>query len=201
MKIAVLASGSGSNLQSIIDNVNIGYLPVEIAVVLSNKADAYALERAEKAGIKTAVVSHKDYATREEYDAKIVEILQAEGVETVVLAGYMRLVTNVILDAFPNRVLNIHPALLPSFPGTHGQRDAFNYGVKVSGCTVHFVDSGMDSGPIILQAPVPVLDDDTEDTLKARILEQEHIIFPLAIKLLAEGKLTIDGRKVKIAER
>ena len=200
MKIAVLASGSGSNLQAIIDNVQCNFLPVEIAMVLSNKADSYALERAKKAGIKTATLSHKDFGSREDYDAKIVELLKAEGVEAVILAGYMRLVTPVLLDAFPNMVLNIHPALLPSFPGIHGQRDAFNYGVKVSGCTVHFVDAGMDSGPIILQAPVPVLDTDDEDALAARILEQEHMIYSLAIRLLAQGKLTIDGRRVIIAD-
>ncbi len=127
-------------------------------------------------------------------------MLKASGAEAVALAGYMRLVTPVFLQAFPHRVLNIHPALLPSFPGLHGQRQAFEYGVKVAGCTVHFVDEGMDSGPIILQAPVPVLEDDDADSLAARILEQEHIIYPLALRLLAEGKLHIEGRRVRIAE-
>ena len=175
-------------------------IPVEVVLVLSDKPDAYALQRAEQAGIATAVVRPAEYASREEYDAEIVRLLQQAGVGAVALAGYMRLVTTVLLDAFPQRVLNIHPALLPSFPGLHGQRQAFEYGVKVSGCTVHFVDAGLDSGPIILQAPVPVLEDDDADTLAARILEQEHIIYPLALKLLAEGKLTIEGRRVRIAE-
>lgn len=200
LKIGVLASGSGSNLQAIIDASRMGMIPVEVVLVLSDKPDAYALQRAEQAGIATAVVRPAEYASREEYDAEIVRLLQQAGVGAVALAGYMRLVTTVLLDAFPQRVLNIHPALLPSFPGLHGQRQAFEYGVKVSGCTVHFVDAGLDSGPIILQAPVPVLEDDDADTLAARILEQEHIIYPLALKLLAEGKLTIEGRRVRIAE-
>ena len=200
LKIGVLASGSGSNLQAIIDASRMGMIPVEVALVLSDKSDAYALQRAEQVGIATAVVCPAEYASREEYDAEIVRLLQQAGVEAVALAGYMRLVTTVLLDAFPQRVLNIHPALLPSFPGLHGQRQAFEYGVKVAGCTVHFVDAGLDSGPIILQAPVPVLEDDDADTLAARILEQEHIIYPLALKLLAEGRLTVEGRRVKIAE-
>lgn len=200
LKIGVLASGSGSNLQAIIDEAATGQIPVEVVMVISDKPDAYALTRAEQAGIMTAVVLPRDYATREEYDAQVVKLLQLAGAEAVALAGYLRIVTPVLLAAFPQRVLNIHPALLPSFPGLHGQRQAFEYGVKVAGCTVHFVDEGLDSGPIILQAPVPVLDSDDEDTLTARILQQEHIIFPLALKLLAEGKLTIEGRRVKIAD-
>lgn len=200
LKIAVLASGSGSNLQAIIDEAAAGLLPVEIVMVLSDKPDAYALTRAEQAGIMTAVVLPQDYNTREEYDARVVKLLTLAGAEAVALAGYLRIVTKTLLDAFPGRVLNIHPALLPSFPGLHGQRQAFEYGVKVAGCTVHFVDEGLDSGPIILQAPVPVLDDDDEETLTARILQQEHIIYPLALKLLAEGKLTVEGRKVRISD-
>lgn len=200
LKIGVLASGSGSNLQAIIDEAAAGLLPVEVVMVLSDKPDAYALTRAEQAGIMTAVVLPKDYATREEYDAQVVKLLTLAGAEAVALAGYLRIVTKTLLDAFPGRVLNIHPALLPSFPGLHGQRQAFEYGVKVAGCTVHFVDEGLDSGPIILQAPVPVLDDDDEESLTARILQQEHIIYPLALKLLAEGKLTVEGRKVRISD-
>ncbi len=200
LKIGVLASGSGSNLQAIIDEAAAGLLPVEVVMVLSDKPDAYALTRAEQAGIMTAVVLPKDYNTREEYDAQVVKLLTLAGAEAVALAGYLRIVTKTLLDAFPGRVLNIHPALLPSFPGLHGQRQAFEYGVKVAGCTVHFVDEGLDSGPIILQAPVPVLDDDDEDSLAARILQQEHIIYPLALKLLAEGKLTVEGRKVRISD-
>ncbi len=200
LKIAVLASGSGSNLQAIIDEIKSGFLPVELALVLSDKPQAYALQRAEAAGVPTKVLLPADFASREDYDAELVRLLKASGAEAVALAGYMRLVTPVFLQAFPHRVLNIHPALLPSFPGLHGQRQAFEYGVKVAGCTVHFVDEGMDSGPIILQAPVPVLEDDDADSLAARILEQEHIIYPLALRLLAEGKLLIEGRRVRIAE-
>ncbi len=200
LKIAVLASGSGSNLQAIIDEIKSGFLPVELALVLSDKPQAYALQRAEAAGVPTKVLLPADFASREDYDAELVRLLKASGAEAVALAGYMRLVTLVFLQAFPHRVLNIHPALLPSFPGLHGQRQAFEYGVKVAGCTVHFVDEGMDSGPIILQAPVPVLEDDDADSLAARILEQEHIIYPLALRLLAEGKLHIEGRRVRIAE-
>lgn len=200
LKIAVLASGSGSNLQAIIDEIKSGFLPVELALVLSDKPQAYALQRAEAAGVPTKVLLPADFASREDYDAELVRLLKASGAEAVALAGYMRLVTPVFLQAFPHRVLNIHPALLPSFPGLHGQRQAFEYGVKVAGCTVHFVDDGMDSGPIILQAPVPVLEDDDADSLAARILEQEHIIYPLALRLLAEGKLHIEGRRVRIAE-
>lgn len=200
LKIAVLASGSGSNLQAIIDEIMSGLLPAELVLVLSDKTQAYALQRAEAAGVPTKVLLPADFATREDYDAEVVRLLKASGAEVVALAGYMRLVTPVLLQAFPQRVLNIHPALLPSFPGLHGQRQAFEYGVKVAGCTVHFVDEDMDSGPIILQAPVPVLEDDDADKLAARILEQEHIIYPLALRLLAEGKLHIEGRRVRIAE-
>ena len=200
LKIAVLASGSGSNLQAIIDEIKSGFLPVELALVLSDKPQAYALQRAEAAGVPTKVLLPADFASREDYDAELVRLLKASGAEAVALAGYMRLVTPVFLQAFSHRVLNIHPALLPSFPGLHGQRQAFEYGVKVAGCTVHFVDEGMDSGPIILQAPVPVLEDDDADSLAVRILEQEHIIYPLALRLLAEGKLHIEGRRVRIAE-
>lgn len=197
LKLAVLASGSGSNLQAIIDAARLD-LPVEIVLVLSDKPDAYALTRADEAGIMTAVVEPASYPSREAYDAQIVKLLRLAEADTVALAGYMRLVTDVLLAAFPQRVLNIHPALLPSFPGLHAQRQAWEYGVKVAGCTVHFVDGGMDSGPIILQAPVPVIDSDDADSLAARILEQEHIIYPLALKLLAECRLHIEGRRVRI---
>lgn len=198
MKLAVLASGGGTNLQAIIDDVLTGYIPAELKIVISDKADAYALTRAKKAGIATATVLPENYASREEFDAELVKILKSNDVDYVALAGYMRLVSKVFLDAFPNRVVNIHPALLPSFPGIHGQRDAVEYGVKVSGCTVHFVDEAMDHGPIIAQAPVPVVHTDTEETLKARILEQEHILFPHVLRLLAQGKIEVKGRKVII---
>ncbi len=198
LKIAVLASGSGSNLQAIIDEIAAGLLPAELCLVISDKPDAYALQRAQKANVPTKILLPQDFTSRADYDAQLVQLLQAAKVEVVALAGYMRLVTPTLLNAFPQRVLNIHPALLPSFPGLHAQRQAFEYGVKVAGCTVHFVDEGMDSGPIILQAPVPVLDTDDADSLTARILEQEHIIYPLALRLLAEGKLHIVGRRVQI---
>ena len=198
LKIAVLASGSGSNLQAIIDEIAAGLLPADLCLVISDKPDAYALQRAQKANVPTKILLPQDFASRADYDAQLVQLLQAAKVEVVALAGYMRLVTPTLLNAFPQRVLNIHPALLPSFPGLHAQRQAFEYGVKVAGCTVHFVDEGMDSGPIILQAPVPILDTDDADSLTARILEQEHIIYPLALRLLAEGKLHIVGRRVQI---
>lgn len=200
LKIAVLASGSGSNLQAIIDEIACGILPAELRLVISDKPSAYALQRAQAANVPTKVLLPAEFAGREAYDAELARLLQAADVEAVALAGYMRLVTPTLLQAFPHRVLNIHPALLPSFPGLHAQRQAFEYGVKVAGCTVHFVDEGMDSGPIILQAPVPVLDTDDADSLAARILEQEHVIYPLALRLLAEGKLHIIGRKVYIDE-
>ncbi len=198
MKLAVLASGSGTNLQAIIDDIATGYIPAELKIVLSNKPSAYALTRAQQAGIKTRVVLPEDYASREEFDSELVRILKEHDVEYVALAGYMRMLSKVFLNAFPDRVVNIHPALLPSFPGIHGQRDAVEYGVKVSGCTVHFVDENMDHGPIIAQAPVPVTHLDTEETLKERILEQEHILFPHVLRLIAQGKVEIQGRKVII---
>ncbi len=196
--IAVLISGSGSNLQAIIDASERGEIPCRVGLVISNKADAYGLVRAQKHGITTKVLDHKAFATREEFDANLVEIIRGSGAELVCLAGFMRVLTPVFVHAFPNRILNIHPALLPSFPGTHGPRQALSYGVRFSGCTVHFLDEGVDTGPIIVQAVVPVYDDDTEDTLAARILVQEHRIYPMAIRLFFSGKLAIDGRRVKV---
>jgi phosphoribosylglycinamide formyltransferase 1 len=194
--IAVLVSGSGSNLQAIIDASERGEFPGRIGVVLSNKADAYGLVRARKHGIPTAVVDHRQFDSRAAFDARMVEILRSHDVELICLAGFMRVVTPVFLRAFPQRILNIHPALLPSFPGTHGPRQALEYGVRFAGCTVHFLDEGVDTGPVIVQAVVPVYEDDTEDTLAARILEEEHRIYPLAIRLLLEGRLTVSGRRV-----
>ncbi len=194
--IAVLVSGSGSNLQAIIDASERGDIPCRVGIVISNKADAYGLVRAEKHGIPTEVVSHKDFGTREEFDARLAEIIRRSGAELVCLAGFMRVLTPVFVRAFPGRILNIHPALLPSFPGTHGPRQALEYGVKFSGCTVHFLDEGVDTGPIIVQAVVPVYDDDTEDTLAARILKQEHRIYPMAIRLYCQGALKREGRRV-----
>lgn len=189
--LGILVSGSGTNLQAILDAVASGTLRTKIGVVLSNVATAKALDRAKAAGVETAVVDHKAYSSREAFDAAVVEVLRAKGVDCVVLAGFMRLVTPVLLDAFKNRVVNIHPALLPAFPGVHGQKQALDYGVRVSGCTVHFVDAGMDTGPIIAQATVPVLDDDTEDTLKARILEKEHALLPEVLQWIADGRVEV----------
>ena len=200
-KIGVLVSGRGSNLQAIMDRIADGYLPLEIAVVISDKPDAFALERAEKAGIKTVAVERKACASKEEFEAKINAALEAADCELVVLAGFMRILSADFVNKWQHKIINIHPALLPSFPGLHGQGQAVAYGVKFSGCTGHFVDAGTDSGPIILQKVVPVMDDDTEDSLADRILVQEHIAMPEALKLWAEGKLTIEGRKVKVDRR
>ncbi|ABB32074.1 phosphoribosylglycinamide formyltransferase [Geobacter metallireducens RCH3] len=199
LTIGVLVSGNGSNLQAIIDRIEDGSLPARIACVISNKADAYALDRAKCHGITVHVLDHRIHAGRESYDAALVELLRSHGVRLVVLAGFMRIVTPVLIGAFPHAIMNIHPALLPAFPGLHAQRQALQYGVKVSGCTVHFVDEGTDTGPIIIQAVVPVLDDDTEDTLSARIQKEEHHIYPEAVNLFAQGRLTVDDRKVIIA--
>jgi len=196
--IAVLVSGSGSNLQAIIDASEKGEVPCRVGIVISNKADAYGLVRARKHGIPTEVIIHKEFPSREEFDKRLVEIIRTSGAELVCLAGFMRVLTPVFVRAFPNRILNIHPALLPSFPGTHGPGQALNHGVRFSGCTVHFLDEGVDTGPIIVQAVVPVYDDDTEETLAARILVQEHRIYPMAIRLFFQGRLKVEGRRVRI---
>lgn len=200
LKLGVLISGSGSNLQSIIDNIEKGHLNATIRVVVCNKPDAFGVTRAKKHGLPVAVLKHEDFSTREDYDRELVRVLKSNDVDLVVLAGFMRILTPVFLRAFPQKVINIHPALLPSFPGTHGQKDAFEYGVKFSGCTVHFVDEGVDTGPIIIQGIVPVLPGDTAETLAARILKEEHRIYPQAIQFLAEGKVAITGRKVQIRD-
>ena len=200
LRLGVLASGRGSNLQSIMDAAAAGKIGAKVAVVICDKEDAFALERARLAGIPAKYVSFGDYASKDDYERAILDILKQNDVDLVCLAGYMRLVGRIILEAYNNRIMNIHPALLPSFPGLHGQEQAWEYGVKYSGCTVHFVDNGMDTGPIIIQAVVPVYDEDTVDSLAARILEQEHIIYPEAIRLYAEGRLRIQGRKVFIAK-
>jgi phosphoribosylglycinamide formyltransferase-1 len=198
LKLGVLISGNGSNLQSIIDNIEKGSLKAVIKIVISNNPDAYGLTRAKNHGIPFAVIKNGDYKSKEDFDTQLVKILKDNGVELVALAGFMRIISPTILKAFPGRILNIHPALLPSFPGLHGQKQAVDYGVKYSGCTVHFVDEGVDTGPIIIQSAVPVMDDDTEETLSARILKEEHKIYPQAINLFAEGRLEIKGRKVFI---
>ncbi|WP_314663713.1 phosphoribosylglycinamide formyltransferase [uncultured Selenomonas sp.] len=197
-KLGILCSGRGSNLASIIEAVERGEIPAEIAVVIADKRDAYALERARAKGIPAVAVVYRDFEERADFERTMLDELHAHGVTLVILAGFMRILSPVFVHAYTGRILNIHPALLPSFPGAHAHRDALAYGVKVSGCTVHFVDEGMDSGPIILQASVPVMEDDTEETLAARVLEQEHRIFPEAIKLYVEYRLRTDGRRVHI---
>jgi phosphoribosylglycinamide formyltransferase-1 len=195
--IGVLVSGRGSNLQSIIDHVESGYLKdIKLSVVISDIKDAYALERAKMHGIDAVFIDPRAYGNKIEFEKKIIETLQLYGVDLVLLAGYMRILGSEVIQAYRDRIMNIHPALLPSFKGLHGPKQALEYGVKVAGCTVHFVDEGMDSGPIVLQSCVPVKDDDTENTLASRILEQEHRIFPEAVKLFTEGKLKVDGRIV-----
>ena len=198
LRIGVLVSGRGTNLQSIIDNIKNGNIPAEIAIVISNISGAYALSRAEKHSIKTKVIEHRNFKSREEFEKSIIEVLRTEGVELVCLAGFMRILSSFFINTFKHRIINIHPALLPSFPGTHAQKQALNYGVKIAGCTVHFVDEGTDTGPIILQEAVPVLDNDTEESLSSRILEKEHILYSKAIMLFAEGKIEVKGRKVLI---
>lgn len=198
LPIGVLISGSGTNLQAIIDAIEEKRLDAVIRVVLSNREDAYGLARAKKHNIPTEVLDHKKFPSREAYDQALVEILQKREVELVVLAGFMRLLSPVFVKAFSNRAMNIHPALLPSFPGLHVQKKAAEYGVRFSGCTVHFVTEGCDEGPIIIQAVVPVFPDDTEESLSARILKQEHRIYPRAIQLYGEGRLRVEGRRVLV---
>ena len=195
-KLAVLCSGRGTDLQSIIDAIKAGTLQAEISIVITDKPNVKALERAEIAGIKNICVDRKLFDNRADFEAELLKNL--EGIDLVVLAGFMRILSPEFVRKFTGRLMNIHPSLLPSFKGAHAHRDALEYGVKVSGCTVHFVDEGTDSGPIILQAAVEVFENDTEETLSARILEQEHIIYPKAIQLFVEGKLKIDGRRVQI---
>jgi phosphoribosylglycinamide formyltransferase-1 len=207
IRIGVLASGSGSNLQAILDACAVGHIDGTVAVVVSNVPGARALERARAAGAHAEILPSKGVADRAAYDAALVERLQAHRVDLVCLAGYMRLVTPAFLDAFgPGeatrgcpRVVNVHPALLPSFPGLHAQRQAVEHGARFSGCTVHFVDTGTDTGPIIAQAVVPVLPGDTEESLAARILVEEHRLYPQAVQWFAQGRLSVAGRKVMVA--
>jgi phosphoribosylglycinamide formyltransferase 1 len=198
VSIGVLVSGSGSNLQSLIDHIENGSLDAEIKIVISNNPDAYSLERCRKHQIKASVVDHRQFDSREMYDLHLITLLKSSGVELVVLAGFMRILSPVFFQAFPRRIMNIHPALLPAFPGIHVQRKAVEYGVKFSGCTVHFADEGVDTGPIIIQAVVPVYENDTADTLAARILKEEHRIYPQAIQYYAERRIKFEGRKVLI---
>lgn len=198
LKIGVLASGGGTNLQSIIDQCQQQQIDAEIVLVLCNNPDAGALDRAKKAGLSNICINHRDFDNRQSFDQAVVATLQEAGVELVVLAGFMRIISEVFLEAFPQRVINIHPSLLPAFTGLHVQKKALEYGARFAGCTVHFVDTGVDTGPIIMQAVVPVLDNDTEESLSARILQQEHLIYPRAIQLIAEKRVKIDGRRVYI---
>jgi len=198
LRIAVLASGRGSNLQAIIDAIEAGRLEASLAMVISDRPDAQALERDRRHGAKALFVDPKGYPDREAFDLALIALLDEHQVELVCLAGFMRILTPTFVAAYRDRIMNIHPALLPAFPGLHAQRQALERGVKVAGATVHFVDEGVDTGPIILQVAVSVEEDDTEETLSARILEQEHRIYPRAIQLFAEGRLEVRGRRVLI---
>jgi phosphoribosylglycinamide formyltransferase-1 len=198
LRLAVLASGRGSNFLAINQSIQKDTLNADIRLLISDKEDAPALKRAADAGIPAIHISPRQYSSREEYETEIVKELEASDIDVVVLAGYMRLVGTVLLQAYKFRIINIHPALLPSFPGLHAQKQALEYGVRFSGCTVHFVDQGMDTGPIIMQKAVPVLQDDTEDSLSDRILAEEHRIYSKAQQLIAEGRVFIKDRKVLI---
>lgn len=193
--LGVLISGRGSNLQAIIDAIASGRLDARVAVVISNQADAYGLQRAKDAGIETVVLSHRAFGSRQAFDRAVVSELTSRDVGLVCLAGFMRLLSEAFVDAFPNAILNIHPALLPAFPGLHGQRQALEYGVKLAGATVHIVNRDLDAGPIVIQRAVPVLDNDTEDTLSERILHEEHLLYPEAIRLMLDGGWRVDGRR------
>jgi phosphoribosylglycinamide formyltransferase-1 len=198
LRLGILASGRGSNFQSIIDAINSKKLKAEIAILITDNPSAFAIERAKKHGIEHIIVSPESYYSKDDFFLKIAEELKERKVGLVILAGFMRIVRKPLLDSFPNMIMNIHPALLPSFPGLHGQKQALDYGVRISGCTVHFVDEGMDTGPIIIQAAVAVLQKDTEETLSERILKLEHQIYPEAIRLFSEGRIKIEGKRVVI---
>ncbi|MCC6139764.1 MAG: phosphoribosylglycinamide formyltransferase [Nitrospira sp.] len=204
LRVAVLASGRGSNLQAIIDGIEASQVHATIVAVISNKKDAVALERARKHGLKDLFVDPKPFAgqpdSREAYDRALLAILQQHDVELVLLAGYMKIVTAVLVNAYANRMMNIHPSLLPSFPGLDVQKKAIEWGCKLAGCTVHFVTEGVDEGPIILQAAVPILDNDSPEALAARILVQEHKLYPRAVQLFAEGRLRVEGRRVFVEQ-
>jgi phosphoribosylglycinamide formyltransferase-1 len=202
LRLGVLASGRGSNLQAIIDAIEEGRLQAQVAVVISNKKDAPALERARRHGLTDVFLDPKPYAGRPDaraaYDQAVLEALRKHDVELVLLAGYMKIVTPLLIEAYRNRMMNIHPALLPAFPGLDGQRQALDWGAKIAGCTVHFVTEGVDEGPIIVQAAVPVVEGDTAETLSARILKKEHSLYPMAVQWYAEGRLQVEGRRVRV---
>ena len=200
LPIGILISGGGTNLQAIIDAIEGGDLRAKIRIVLSNTSDAYGIVRAKRHGLPTAVLAHTDFETREAFDQAIVAVLKDNGVELVALAGFMRILSPFFIRAFPQRILNIHPALLPAFPGLHAQHQALARGVRIAGATVHIVDEQMDHGPIVMQAAVPVYPDDTQDSLSARILIQEHRIYPAAIRLFAEGRVKIQDGKVIVRD-
>jgi phosphoribosylglycinamide formyltransferase-1 len=197
-RIAVLASGRGSNFQAVIDAIHAGEIPARCVALITDNPKAYAIERAGKAGIPVVIVDYSSFPSREVYERALLSAMQQQDADLFVLAGYMRILGKSVVQAFPGKMVNIHPALLPSFTGLHAQRQAIEYGVKVAGCTVHFVDEHLDCGPIILQRCVPVLETDDEDALAERILKQEHITFPEAIRLFCEGRLEIVGRQVRI---
>jgi len=202
IKVGVLASGRGTDFQSLADARDRGELDVELAILVCNVPGAPVLERAKRAGVPSTVVDHRPFGKdREAFEREVMSVLNGKHVDLVVFAGFMRLVTPYFVKAFPNRIMNIHPSLLPAYPGAHAHRDVLAAGAKVSGLTIHFVDASLDGGPIILQKAVPVRDDDTEDTLAARVLEQEHIFLPLAVRLFAEGRLRVEGRRVVIDRR
>ena len=190
LRLGVLLSGSGTNFQAILDAIDEQRLDAKVSVVISNVASAGGLERAKRKDIPAIVIDHRRYGNRKDFDAAVVEVLEGHGVDYVVLAGFMRVLTNVLLDAFPTRVVNIHPALLPAFPGLNAQSQAFAYGVRVAGCTVHFVDAGTDTGPIIAQAVVPVRNDDDDESLRQRILRAEHKLLPTVLQWIGEGRVT-----------
>jgi phosphoribosylglycinamide formyltransferase-1 len=198
-RLGILISGTGSNMKAIVAACESRDVPAEVCVVISNSPDALGIEWAAEHGLETAILSHREFSDRETHDRAVVDRLQRAGVEWVCLAGYMRLLSAVFVDAYPNRILNIHPALLPSFPGLHGQQQAWEYGVRVSGCTVHLVDLELDHGPIVIQRTVPALSDDTAEELASRILIQEHIAYPEALRELLSRTWRIDGRRVVFA--
>lgn len=200
LPLGVLVSGSGSNLQAILDAIREGQLSADLRVVISNRPGVLALSRAEKAGVRAVCLDHKSYESREAFDADLLKVLREAGVEWVALAGFMRVLSKGFLDAYKNRVINIHPSLLPAFPGINAQKQAFEHGVRVAGCTVHFVDHGVDTGPIISQCAVPVLSGDTAETLRDRILAEEHKLFVEALRLISEGRVQLspDGKRTQI---
>ena len=198
LKLAVFASGRGSNFQSIVDNIKSGEIPAEVKLLISDRQDAGALKRAERENIEHLFINPAHFESKTDYEEELIGLLKNVGVKLIVLAGYMRILTPLFVKKFKNQIINIHPSLLPAFKGLEAQKQAVDYGVKYSGCTVHFVDQGMDTGPIIKQAVVEVKEDDSADDLAARILKEEHKIYPEAVKLIAERKIKIEGRKVKI---